>query len=58
MVNAELSAVDAGWCWGCGADVGGFGGDVVDSGGVPVGDLCAPALDGAAEPVDLRQQAG
>ena len=38
--------------------VGGLGGCVGDSGGVPVGDLVSPIPDGAAQPVDLGGQAG
>ncbi len=33
--------------------VGGLGGCVGDSGGVPVGDLVSPVPDGASQPVDL-----
>ena len=38
--------------------VGRLGGCVGDPGGVPVGDLGAPAPDGAAQPVDLSRHGG
>ena len=38
--------------------VRGLGGGVGDPGGVPVRELGAPGGDGAAQPVDLRRQAG
>ena len=38
--------------------VGGLGGCVGDSGGVPVGDLVSPVRDGASQPVDLGGHGG